>query len=147
MSEPPTFSPALQRFIDEHIHTIDELSTLLFLRSDRQRWWSIDDVVVELRGNRERATTALESLVARKLVSFSFERDSNLEDRTRHYAYAPNPNGLDAMVEELEGSYSRARIEVIMLIASQAVARVRAQALHAFSLTMRAGVRKDEEED
>lgn len=137
MSEPSTLSPELKRFLDEQIHTIDELLTLLFLRGDRKRPWKVDDVVVELRGSHERAAAALESLVAKKLLSFSFEMDQGLKERTRNYSYTPIPKDVDALVEELEGTFASARIEVLMFIASNAVARVRAQALQTFSMAIR----------
>jgi hypothetical protein len=146
MAESTDFSPRLRRLFEERVHTLDELVTLLLLRSDRERAWRIDDVVIELRGGDERATTALESLIARKLVSFSFQ-GAVKGDRTRRYAYAPNPPDLDVVVEELERAYRHARIEIVMLIAANAVARVRARALETFSRAIPAGPERKNDED
>ncbi len=97
------------RFIQEQIHSVQQLEMLLWLR-ENQRAWTAAAVAAELRITEQSAEIRLRDLVLRELV---------VEDGgTRTFRYSPRTEELARLVGALGECYSRARYSVINLIFS-----------------------------
>jgi hypothetical protein len=125
-------SEGLQRFVAQHIHSVEQLEVLLLLRKSPEREWTAGEVSRALSSHPHSVETRMLDLRARGLVA------SREGDREFVFRYAPEA-GLDALVDELARAYGERRTSVINLIFSKPIDSVRTLA-EAFRL------RKKEEE-
>ena len=98
--------PELESFINEHVHSVEQLECLLLLSRDRATKWTPADVARELRIDATSAERRLEDLVDRELVARSGDE----------FHYAPRTTELERCVTALSKAYSERRVTVIGLI-------------------------------
>ena len=99
----------VERFVREHIHSVEQLEVLLHLRAHSGRAFTADELARELRINALSAQDRLEDLRTRGLLE---------TDDGRTYRYRPPP-GLAADVDALARTYAERRVTIINLIFSQ----------------------------
>jgi hypothetical protein len=97
------------RFVDEHIHSVEQLEVLLLLRHEPEREWTVPDVALEVPTSPKSAADRLDDLARRGFLV----RDGET------YRYDGSDRGRDATVGELEDVYARRRVSVIGLIFSK----------------------------
>lgn len=85
-------------FVRTTFGSIWSLETLLLLRSDRERWWTRDEIVTALRASDLVVNQSLERLCIAGLVMIE-------EGGTAHYQ--PVDPGLDELVEGAQQIYAR----------------------------------------
>jgi predicted transcriptional regulator len=106
----------VERFIAEHVHSVEQLEILLLLHRTRARAWSPDEIARELRIDAGSAASRLEDLRARGLVA---------ANGSPTYVYAPTSLEGDSVVTKLATTYSERRVAVINLIFSKPAANIR----------------------
>lgn len=116
-------SENVRQLIAERIDSIPELEAILLLREDRDRPWTASDA-----GKRLYVSTTMAAHVLALLASRGF-----LRCEEEKYRYFPESPELDAVVDELAISYSRALIAVTTAIHSKPSPSVR-QFAEAFRL-------------
>ncbi len=105
-------SKELQRFITNHISSVERLEVLLLLYQNPTEWWSAAAVSQALYTVPEFAARSLESLASSGVVAAAETSDSV-------YRYAPQTSQLDQLVRELAAAYKERRVSVITLIYSK----------------------------
>lgn len=139
VSEESSSIPAAVRdLIQARVHSIEELETLLLLHGEPVREWSGSEVAAALKVPEAAAEAALDTLAALELL------EALSLGASRRYRYAPRTEELAAQVQGLAESYRDFRVETLVLIASQAITRVRKDALATFAEAFRLrGPKKD----
>ena len=114
----PNLPPRVQRFVKQHIDSIEKLEVLLLLRANPGRPWTAAAVAGELRIMETSAQGRLDDLTARGLLAHEGGTPPS-------YRYAPI-SGEDAQaVTELASTYAQRRVSVITFIFSQPQDRLR----------------------
>jgi hypothetical protein len=108
---------AVEKFILQHIHSVEQLEILLLLRRDR-RAWTAAEVKAELRTADDAATMRLCALLASNIIAPAAT--------TNAFVYAPPTPEIDAVIGELEQAYRERRVAVISLIYSKPHADLKA---------------------
>lgn len=108
----------VKRFITEHINSVFQLEVLLLLYNQRAREWGAEEVDAELGIGTEEAGRQLADLHARGLLKVK-------ESPHSLYRYGPETDELDSAVSGLAKAYSERRINVLSLIFSKDVDKVR----------------------
>lgn len=120
MSSENPLSRDVQELIRQRIHSFEELEAIVLLRTDPARLWSVLDVSSRLRIAEQSSQSALTKLV----------RSGLAHAREDKYQYASES---DDDVRALSSAYEQYRVEILVLISTQAMNRVRDGALRAFS--------------
>jgi hypothetical protein len=110
--------PRVQRFISNHIDSIEKLEVLLLLRARTDKDWTAREVSLELRITESSALMRLEDLTARRLL---MERPGS--PPTFRYNPASAEDVQD--INELQATYSTRRVSVISFIFSKPLDKVR----------------------
>jgi hypothetical protein len=111
-------SDELERFIAQHIHSVEQLEVLVMLKNSGAREWTAAEVSRALSSHPLSVESRMLDLRARGFVA------SREDDREFHFRYAPS-EGLDRMVDELARAYAERRTSVINLIFSKPLDSVR----------------------
>ena len=117
-------SASVQALLRDRVHSVEELETLLVLRSDRLRVWSASELASTLRIGLSGVETALSKLVANGL---------SVATASGAHAYKAESPQLGQAVDELAKAYDEQRIEVLVFISQSAISRVRTNALRTFA--------------
>jgi hypothetical protein len=115
---PEAFPEHVRIFIEENIHSVEQLEVLLLLRQDPQKQWTADSVSQVLYTPAAAAAMRLVDLVSRHLAV----RD----DSQQNYAYQPSSMELGKIIDELANVYRDRRVAVISLIYSKPSDHVKA---------------------
>ena len=109
MTTPPSvpLNTELSAFIESAVPSVWALETLLLLRRDGERDWTVDRLVAELRANVTLVNDCLAGLQRGGLVIG--------EDGTFHYA--PASPTLAALCDDLETAYRERPVAVVNTIA------------------------------
>jgi hypothetical protein len=102
----------VERFIAEHVFSVDQLDVLLLLQRTKPREWNARQVAAELRTNAPSAAMKLDDLTRRDLLV----RNDGVEPT---YAYGPKDEEMDHVVVALRKAYAERHIAVIHLIFSK----------------------------
>ena len=108
----------LERFIAQHVHSVEQLEVLLLLRNSGEREWTASEVSRALSSHPHSVETRMLDLRSRGLVA------SREAEREFVFRYAPQP-GLDRLVDQLAHAYGERRTSVINLIFSKPIDSVR----------------------
>lgn len=123
----------VRQFIVRSISSVTQLETLLLLRDNREREWTVDEISRTLCATARGMTDQLNALVAEGLVCTTNSPESQ-------YRYRPTAGErLDALVAQLAELYQQRRVAVISLIYSEPLNKARS-----FADAFR--IRKDKEE-
>lgn len=106
------------RFIERHIHTLEQLEILRLLFEDPARSRSASELATELRTNVESARARLAPLVADGLVAMTSPAAT--------YRYRPASERLNQQVGQLLRCYRERRVAVITQIFAPPTAAARA---------------------
>lgn len=104
------FPADVKRFILEHISSIEMLEILLFLHSQPERFFSIEQVLKEIQSSRESIEQRLDQLKNMKLV---------VKREGQTFQFASVPPELKDHVDALKKCYSTWRLKVIEIIYSR----------------------------
>lgn len=101
----------VRRFIQRHIHTLEQLEILLHLLESAPRAWADFEIAASLRTTPDSARTRLSRLVGDGLISVT-------TDSAPKYLYKPRTDVLDREVRALAACYRERRVAVITQIFS-----------------------------
>jgi hypothetical protein len=104
---------AVQKFVKNHIHSIDALEILLLLHQEPRKEWGALAVSQALRLDRAAVHSKLRKLSTAKLVSSRFVASEEV------FRYDPATANLNRTVRELEQWYSSHRVALVTLIYSK----------------------------
>jgi biotin operon repressor len=124
--------PEVSRLVQGHIHSIEALEVLVFLYQRRDRAVALSEIADQLRISRASAEAGVNELAAAGLAT----RDSVAA------GYRPTSLDLDQAVAGLVHAYEHFRVETLVLISSNAIHRVRNDALRIFAEAFRLGGKK-----
>ena len=133
----PEIPSAVDALIGHRVRTIEELETLLLLARERRFWDSLA-VASALKLSEGLAVAALEGLVQAQLIA-QIGSGSPLG-----YVFAPLNRSLKEATDQLIQYYSENRFELVMLISSRAIERLRTGVLQRFADSFQAGTKKHE---
>jgi predicted ArsR family transcriptional regulator len=102
----------VQRFIDAHINSVEQLEVLLLLRSDPQRSWMSNEVSKELATSPDAAALRLADLAEQGLIEAE-------GDPVPHYRYGTPSRKVAADVAAVAEAYAKRRVSVISAIFSE----------------------------
>lgn len=106
----------VKSFLEQHVHTHEELHCLLLLNRESGRSWTLDQVAIQLNEPRENVQLAALALEARGLIS-GVAKDG-LEPRIPDAATRER-------VEMLIRAYSALPLAVVQTLSDQAIERLR----------------------
>jgi hypothetical protein len=106
----------VQKFINDHINSLEQLEVLLLLKNNAAKSWTADEVSRGLFTSPESAAGRLKDLAAR---GFLVEAGT-----PPAYTYQPPPD-VHAVIAKLEQTYKERRISVINLIFSKPIDKIR----------------------
>ena len=115
--------------VRERVHAIEQIEILLRLREQAPASLRIDALASALRVPEGLVEPALAHLVTHELVAAAPE--------PRAFRYAPASAELDAAVSALAACYVDSRVELLRLISSNAVERLRSGSLKIFAEAFR----------
>jgi len=126
---------AVRALLSDRIHTYEQLETvvLLFRRSDQQ--WTAAMVSDELRLSTEAAREALQGLAAQSVLRVTSEAS------TLRYVWEPD---LQPVVDNLIRIYDENRLELMSIMTTNAIERMRTGALRAFANAFLLGGKRDD---
>lgn len=104
----------LRSFIQEHIHSINELETLLFLFEKRPAFWRIGDVSRQLRTSEESTARVIEGLLTKGFLVEETEAGG-----ARRFAFRPAIAETSDLVRDLAEAFKIYRIRIIETIFAQ----------------------------
>jgi hypothetical protein len=104
----PDLPESVQRFIRQHISSVEAVEVLLLLHGSPDRDWTGQQVSKELYSQPEAAQFRLDDLAGRGLLS----REGDA------FRYRPTSRDLAAAVDALAETYARRRVRVVSFIFS-----------------------------
>lgn len=118
--------------LHDHIRSWEQLEILLLLHANRSEAWSAESVANRMRLGVELSLRTLEHLSKQRLVESS-------EDDTRRFWFGPGDPTLDETVGRLAEAYRERQVEVLKILTTDAVDRVRSAAMETFSESLLLG--------
>jgi hypothetical protein len=112
------FSPAVEKFIADHVESLAQLETLLLMRAERERVLDCDDLAKRLYIRGDDCAKILGTLEAKRFVRRSAADPAQFQ-------YQPADAAVDALIEELGTAYQERRVAVITQIYSKPIDKVR----------------------
>ncbi len=113
--------------LHERIVGFDELKALLLVRSDASKIWTASSVAESLGLSASWSEAALENLCAGGLLV------GNGQGLERQFSYRPVSTELESTVTSLAAIYGYRRIDVMRILSSKAMNRIRWAAVQAFA--------------
>lgn len=117
---------AVNDFICERVHSIEQLEVLCLLHADRSGSWTSQAVAEAVRITQAQAISALEHLEEQRLVLAGGPQHGS-------YRYAPASDELATLVNDTVATYSSSRVEILMLISRCAMDRIRNAQVRTFA--------------
>ncbi len=102
--------PAVLRFLELHVDSIEQLKVLLLLHDRAEREWRVIEVSRDVGSSDGSIERRLEDLTLRKMLK------KRLADGRTYYRYAPEAAETAAVVAELKDTYRQRRLSVINAI-------------------------------
>jgi hypothetical protein len=106
---------SVRELIRERVQALEQLEILLLLHGEPKRIWSADELAVQLQMGIVLVEAALAHLTHHGFLTVEAGR----------YHYAPHEPKQASAVDQLARSYDASRPEVLALISSDAMGRVR----------------------
>jgi len=117
----------VQAFLQDRMESYEQLEILLLLRSRPSDPWAASAVGSELHMPESVAEQALKALCRHGLLSVA------VSPVTLLFRYRPESAELAALVEKLAEAYADHRIEVVRMMTTNSIERLRARALQTFA--------------
>ena len=108
-------SEDLRNFIRRNVNSVSLLDLLLFLKKNPEKFWTPEEISVEMRTNPSYAMAQMGELVTLRIL--------RCEDSHR-FIFAPSPEDLES-IDQLEQLYNSRRSTVINYIYSQPIDSIR----------------------
>lgn len=112
---------SVRELLRERIQALEQLEVLLLLQSAPSRWWSAGELAAQLHISEPLSEAALAHLSHHAFLA------ADTSGAVR-YRYAPREPALADAVALLDKSYQDDRAQLLALISSDAVGRVRRRA-------------------
>lgn len=139
MSDEPNIPAEVLTLMRERVHSIEELELLLLLRAEPTRHFGVGELAAALKVSPEAVSGALARLVSAQLI-----QRVETAGTSPKYCYGPENEELARSVDDLALAYDRSRLEMLALIARNAIDRIRTDALKTFAEAFRLrGPKKD----
>ncbi len=119
-------SASVRELVAAHIHSIEQLEVLLLLQAEADRAWTPADICDRLKVAPGLAQGALEHLAQHALIA-------KAPDAPDSFRYGPRTPELARQGLELARAYGTARVELLVLISTHAIDRVRTAGLRTFA--------------
>jgi DNA-binding IscR family transcriptional regulator len=116
----------VQAFLRDHIESHEQLEALLLLRNHSD-WWDAQRVASELGVSESIAEEALRHLSRQRLLS------TVVGAKTVRFRYDPETPELDRAIERLDAAHVHQALEIVKLMTSNAIERLRAKAAITFA--------------
>jgi hypothetical protein len=113
-----SIAPDVERFIRQHINSVEQLEVLLFLRRTAPKDWTGDEVARELRRAPPSIARRFEDLRDRGLAAI-------VDADRRTYRFAPRDPEMKRVVSILADTYATRHVSVISLIYAESVDSIR----------------------
>jgi hypothetical protein len=110
--------PEVRQFIADHVDSVLQLEILLLLLANRDKSFSVADVVTELRVDVAFVSEQLDNLCARGMLT-------RTDGEPKSYRYGPRTPELGQAIEGLRTAYADRRVSVISLIFAKPVDKLR----------------------
>ncbi|HEY3654078.1 MAG TPA: hypothetical protein VGL34_03735 [Steroidobacteraceae bacterium] len=119
-------SDEVRAFLREHIETYEELEVLLLLQREAQGPWTADLLAARLHITPAALGEALTALRGRRFVE-------SLSVRAEEHYRLPADVARNETLSRLAGLYASHTIEIIKLMSSNSIERIRTAALRSFA--------------
>jgi predicted transcriptional regulator len=106
----------LQRFVAEHVESVEKLVVLLLLYHSRDAWWSTQSVYNKIQSNPQSIARRLSELKAQGFLA---------ENKDHCFQYHPRTPELADSVARLSAQYEQRRVKVIEALFSQSTEQMR----------------------
>jgi len=117
---------AVRRFVRQHVHELEQLEVLLLVHGVPAKFISVQEAARVLETEPELIASAFQHLAEHGLcIASSTEQTC--------FRYAPTRPELAACVDQIGEIYAGARIDVLVLMSSYAMERIRNASLRAFA--------------
>lgn len=126
----------VRRLLNERVHGYAAIEALLLLSSDPERVWTAPEIAAELKIANADADEALRALVLGELASETDEGEDS-------FIFRASVPGLADAVNDLGLAYSQNRVQIMRLMSTNAIERVRTSAARAFADAFVFGKKKD----
>ena len=113
--------------LHERLAGLDELETLLLVRGDATRGWTVAEVAERLGLPESSSEEILASLCRASLLGAYGARTD------QRYVYHPHEPGLEHTVSSLAEVYIDRRLEVMRILSNSALDRIRSAAARTFA--------------
>lgn len=137
MSDDEQIPPIARDLAREKVHSIEALEVLAALQRARELALSSAELAARLRIGESAVQAVVGALVEGELATL---------DAQGRAQYRPRTDELDQAVVALLDSYDRFRVETLAMISSNAIGRVRDNALRTFAEAFRVRGRKNDGE-
>jgi transcription initiation factor IIE alpha subunit len=114
----------IQRFLFELIHSFEELEVVVLLNRNSAQRWTAQSIADQLKIAVNLVDDALEALRNRGIVAVVTEGGANFHVASEDYK---------PQLSELVTLYERHRLEIVMLMSTNAIERVRTGAMRTFA--------------
>jgi hypothetical protein len=131
-------APEVSAFLRDHIESHEELEILLLIHRQLDREWTVAAVATELGMAPALATEAAESLRRKNLLSAT-----GTEPGVSFTASQQSSETTDSLRRLIE-AYQQHRFEIVALLGTHAIDRLRTRALKTFSDSFVIGRKKDQ---
>lgn len=112
-------SETLKRFIQQRIHSVEEVEVLIQLQKDRNSEWTADRLSQIMKSS----TASIEKRLADLLASELVERVQH--EQKIYYRYGPKTPALAEQADELVRIYPELKFRIIQLIFEGPIGRIR----------------------
>ena len=109
----------VERFITDHIDSVELIEVLLLLKRDRSREWNADEVAQRLYTSPSSAANRLQALRSSRLA------EATDGPQVTTYRWAPATGDLERASNDLEQVYAMRRTTVINMIFSKPSEKLR----------------------
>ena len=113
-----------QRFLFEQIHSFEELEVAVLLNRNSAQRWTAQSIATELKITVNLVDDALKALRNRGIVEVLTEGGTPFHAASKDYK---------AQLSELVAIYESHRLEIVMLMSTNAIERVRTGAIRTFA--------------
>lgn len=112
-------SDDVRRFIQDNIHSVEQLEVLLLLRNEPQKDWSAVEVSQRLFTVPTSAATRLEDLRSLGLIALSGNASQEAGSGQPHYRYQSHSSQTEQVIMQLDNLYRERKDTIIQLIFSR----------------------------
>lgn len=126
---------SIERFLFEQIHSFEELEVVVLLNRDSAQRWTEESIAAQLKIAVNMVDDALKALRNRGIVEVLTEGGTTFHVASTDYK---------TQLSELVALYERHRLEIVMLMSTNAIERVRTGAMRTFADCFFVGRKRDD---